>query len=211
MRQFDHNGLMLAEYQGKLFERSNELDCSTAVFIRRFLHSDLLSKLDSNNSSSLSLDVCEGINSILEQFGDTDYGKVKYSKSALFWIGYMYRYISYTREQSTKFIMQLFNYRQMNDVYYSFHTQDPEWCIKSLLEINKLSENIFDNNASLDIPIPYVIISIQIVSIQTISMPIQKQRSHYGKFPTLQTADLPYELSEKHCYRYQEQNRFKTR
>lgn len=42
-------------------------------------------------------------------------------------------------------------------------------------------------------------------------MPIQKQRSHYGKFPTLQTADLPYELSEKHCYRYQEQNRFKTR
>ena len=66
MRQFDHNGLMLAEYQGKLFERSNELDCSTAVFIRRFLHSDLLSKLDSNNSSSLSLDVCEGINSILE-------------------------------------------------------------------------------------------------------------------------------------------------
>ena len=149
MRQFDHNGLMLAEYQGKLFERSNELDCSTAVFIRRFLHSDLLSKLDSNNSSSLSLDVCEGINSILEQFGHTDYGKVKYSKSALFWIGYMYRYISYTREQSTKFIMQLFNYRQMNDVYYSFHTQDPEWCIKSLLEINKLSENIFDNNARL--------------------------------------------------------------
>ena len=149
MRQFDHNGLMLAEYQGKLFEQSNELDCSTAVFIRRFLHSDLLSKLDSNNSSSLSLDVCEGINSIFEQFGDTDYGKVKYSKSALFWIGYMYRYISYTREQSTKFIMQLFNYRQMNDVYYSFHTQDPEWCIKSLLEINKLSENIFDNNARL--------------------------------------------------------------
>ncbi len=103
------------------------MDCSTAVFIRRFLHSDLLSKLDSNNSSSLSLDVCEGINSILEQFGDTDYGKVKYSKSALFWIGYMYRYISYTREQSTKFIMQLFNYRQMNDVYYSFHTQDPDY------------------------------------------------------------------------------------
>ncbi len=61
----------------------------------------------------------------------------------------MHRYISYTREQSTKFIMQLFNYRQMNDVYYSFHTQDPEWCIKSLLEINKLSENIFDNNARL--------------------------------------------------------------
>ena len=149
MRNFDHNGLLLAEYQGKLFEKSNELNCSTGVYIRRFLHSDLLKKLDTNNSSYLSLDVSEGINSILEQFGNSDYGKVKYSKSALFWMGYMYRYISYTREQSTKFIMKLFNYKQMNDVYYSFHTQDPEWCIQSLLEINNLTENIFDINLRL--------------------------------------------------------------
>lgn len=149
MRNFDHNGLLLAEYQGKLFEKSNELNCSTGVYIRRFLHSDLLKKLDTNNSSYLSLDVSEGMNSILEQFGNSDYGKVKYSKSALFWMGYMYRYISYTREQSTKFIMKLFNYKQMNDVYYSFHTQDPEWCIQSLLEIHNLTENIFDNNLRL--------------------------------------------------------------
>ncbi|MGN0494680.1 MAG: hypothetical protein ACI4GW_00495 [Lachnospiraceae bacterium] len=149
MRNFDHNGLLLAEYQGKLFEKSNELNCSTGVYIRRFLHSDLLKKLDTNNPSYLSLDVNEGINSILEQFGNTDYGKVKFSKNALFWMGYMYRYISYTREQSTKFIMNLFNYKQMNDVYYSFHTQDPEWCIQSLLELNNLTENIFDNNHRL--------------------------------------------------------------
>ena len=149
MRNFDHNGLLLAEYQGKLFEKSNELNCSTGIYIRRFLHSDLLKKLDTNNPSYLSLDVSDGINSILEQFGNSDYGKVKYSKSALLWMGYMYRYISYTREQSTKFIMKLFNYKQMNDVYYSFHTQDPEWCIQSLLEINNLTENIFDNNLRL--------------------------------------------------------------
>ncbi len=149
MREFDHNGLLLAEYQGKLFEKSNELNCSTAVYIRRFLHSDLLKKLDTNNPSCLSLDVKDGNDSILEQFGDSDYGKLKYSKAALFWIGYMYRYISYTREQSTKFIMKLFDYRQMNDVYYSFHTQAPEWCVESLLEINNLSEDVFDNNSRI--------------------------------------------------------------
>lgn len=149
MREFDHNGLLLAEYQGKLFEKSNELNCSTGVYIRRFLHSDLLKKLDTNNPTTLSLDVIEGNNSILEQFGDSDYGTVKYSKSVLFWMGYMYRYMSYTREQSTKFIMKLFSYKQMNDVYFSFHTQDPEWCIKSLLEINNLTESIFDNNSRL--------------------------------------------------------------
>ena len=86
MREFNHDALILAEYQGKLFEKSVELNCSTPIFIRRFLHSDLLAKLDNNNPSLLSLDVIEGINSIQEQFGDLEYGNVKYSKSALFWM-----------------------------------------------------------------------------------------------------------------------------
>ena len=149
MKKLDHNGLLLAEYQGKLFEKSTELDCSTGIFIRRFLHSDLLKKLDRNNTASLSLDVDEGIRAITEQFGRSDYGKIKYSKSALFWIGYMYRYISYTRDMSTEYISKMFHYKQMNDVYYAFHTQDPEWCVRSLLELNGLTEDIFDKNLRL--------------------------------------------------------------
>ena len=149
MKKFDHNGLLLAEYQGKLFEKSVDLDCSTAVFLRRFLHSDFVKKMDKNDASSLTLDVNEGMQSIQNQFGKSDYGKVKYSKDALFWMGYMYRYISYTREIRTRFLMELLDYRQMNDVYYSFHTQDPEWCIQSLLEINHLTESVFDNNYRL--------------------------------------------------------------
>ncbi len=149
MREFDHSGLLLAEYQGKLFEASTNLSCSTGIFIRRFLHSDLVKKLDHNNPAEIILDVNDGVNSILDQFGDTDYGKVKYSKSAMFWIGYIYRYISYTREVSTKFVISFFSYKQMNDVYYTFHTQDPEWCIRSLLEMNDQTEDIFDNNSRL--------------------------------------------------------------
>ena len=149
MREFDHDGLLLAEYQGKLFEKSAELGCSTAVFLRRFLHSDLVKKMDMNDAASLSLDVNEGIHSIQNQFGDSDYGKTKYSKSALFWIGYMYRYLSYTREVTTKFVMNLLPYKQLNEVYYSFHTQDPEWCVKSILEMNGLNEGVFDNNLRL--------------------------------------------------------------
>ena len=149
MRELDRNGLLLAEYQGKLFEKSQELNCSSPIFIRRFLHSDLLNKLD--NGKSISFDINEGIQSILEQFGDTSYGKEKYSKAALFWIGYMYRYIAYTREQETSYIMKLFAYKQMNAVYYSYHTQDPEWCIKSLLNLNNATEEIFDNNSRLKI------------------------------------------------------------
>lgn len=149
MKGFDHDGLLLAEYQGKIFEQSTELRCSTGVFLRRFLHSDFLKKMDKNNVSSLSLDVNEGINSIQTQFGESDYGKTKLSKSALFWIGYIYRYLSYTRDISTKKVMKLFPYKQLNDVYYSFHTQDPEWCVRSLLEMNGLTEDVFDKNLRL--------------------------------------------------------------
>ena len=149
MKEFDHNGLLLAEYQGKLFEKSTELECSTAVFLRRFLHSDYLKQMDMNDSASLALDVNEGINSIQNQFGESDYGKIKYSKSAMFWIGYMYRYLSYTREVTTKFVVDLFPYKQLNEVYYTFHTQDPEWCVQSLLEMNGQSEDVFDNNLRL--------------------------------------------------------------
>ena len=149
MKEFDHEGLILAEFQGKLFEKSYELNCSSPIFFRRFLHSELLKKLDKNRSSAFSLDVNEGINLIIEQYGDSKYGQTKYSKSALFWMGYMYRYIAYTREQTTGYIMELFKHKQMNAVYYSFHTQDPEWCIRSLLDLNNLSEDVFDNNSRL--------------------------------------------------------------
>lgn len=149
MKEFDYSGLLLAEYQGRLFEKSCELDCSTGIFMRRFLHSNLLKTLDRNNPGLLSFDVDEGIADIIAQFGKTDYGKVKYSANSLFWIGYIYRYISYTREQSTKFVMSLFPYKQLNDVYYVYHTQDPEWCIQNLLELNHLTEDYFDNNFRL--------------------------------------------------------------
>ncbi len=149
MKKFDHDGLLLAEYQGKLFERSTELSCSSAVFLRRFLHSELVRKLDKNDATLLTLDVNEGIESIQNQFGKSDYGRIKYSKSAMFWMGYMYRYLSYTRGVTTKFAMKLFPYKQLNNVYYSFHTQDPEWCVQSLLEMNGRSEEVFDNNLRL--------------------------------------------------------------
>ena len=149
MKTFDHNGLLLAEHQGKIFEKSVELGTSTAIFLRRFFHSDYLKKLDRNEVVSLSLDAQEAIESIENQFGASSYGKTKFAKSALFWIGYMYRYISYTRQVSTKFVMRLFPYQQLNDVYYSFHTQDPEWCVRSLLEMNGQKEDVFNPNERL--------------------------------------------------------------
>ena len=84
MREFDLNGLRLAEYQAQLFEYSAEhLECSSAVFLRRFLHSDLLKILDLNESSRLSLDVKEGIEKIEIQVEGIKLTKLPKSKKAL--------------------------------------------------------------------------------------------------------------------------------
>ena len=150
MRTMDTNGLRLCEYQAKLFELSIErFECSTSVFLRRFYYSDLLTLLDKNNSSLLSLDVNEGLDKIEEQFGKSNYGSKKVSKESLFWVGYIYRYISYTRNINTQFLFKTFNYKKMFELYQVYHTQDPEWCVKSLLELFNLNENYFDCNYRL--------------------------------------------------------------
>lgn len=150
MREFDSNGLRLAEFQGKIFEASVAVfDCSSPVFLRRFRLSRLLKVLDKNESSLLSLDVDEALADIERQFSQSDYGKDKYSSEAMFWMGYFYRYVSYTRGVETPFLFKLFSYSKLNQLYYVYHTQDMEWCIENLLESQDCTEDIFDRNKRL--------------------------------------------------------------
>lgn len=149
MKKIDHEGLLLAKYQAELFEYSYTLKCSSSIFMRRFIYSKLLTEMDKNKTVGLSLDVKEGMEDIMNQFGDSDYGKEKFSPNSLYWMGYMYRYISYTRGVSTRFVMKLFDYRFMDRLYPTFHTQGPNWCIESMLELKGLTEDVFDGNYRL--------------------------------------------------------------
>jgi hypothetical protein len=147
MRLFDSNGLRLAEFQGKLFEKSEQrFACSSPVFLRRFLLSGLLKTLDKNESSFIGWSVDEALEEIESRFGPSHYGKEKYSADALFWMGYLYRYMSYTREMDTPLLFYYFKPKRLNSLFFVYHTQDAEWCIKNLLELQGFSENIFDRN-----------------------------------------------------------------
>ena len=147
MREFDDGGAWLADYQGKLFEKSRErFSCSSRIFMRRFLHSDILKILDMNKDFLVRFTVDEALDEIEAQFGPSDYGKVQFPSESLYWMGYMYRYISYTRETDTRLLFKWFDYVKMNELYYVYHTQDPEWCIRNLLELNGMTEDIFDCN-----------------------------------------------------------------
>ena len=66
----------------------------------------------------------------------------------------MYRYISYTRNERTEFLMKTFDYDLLIKVYYYIHTQDTEWVIQSLLEIKKLDSNYLVKNYRLILKFP---------------------------------------------------------
>ena len=147
MKEFNIIGVRVCEYQGKLFEASTtRFDCSSKIFLRRFLNSEVLSYLDKNDDIYIPYTIDEALDSIENEFGKIKYGSVKYSSDTMFWMGYMYRYISFTKETNTNLLFEWFKPEQLNQAYNAFHTQDPEWCVRSLLEINHLSENIFDPN-----------------------------------------------------------------
>ena len=149
MRELDGNGLHLCKYQGELFEESvKRLNCSSLVFLRRFQKSKLAQGLD-RGGYNLALDNDEGFEMLSSQYGESDYGKEKYPSEAMFWLGYVYRYISYTRECPTKLVMKLLPAKALIKDYYVYHTQDEEWCIGSWYERFGYSEDDFDKKRRL--------------------------------------------------------------
>lgn len=150
-RKFDNNGLYLAKYQAELFERSiDSFDCSSKYFVRKFKNSKLLEELDKNESALIDPSINFGIESLKEYFlKDSNYGNQKYTSNEMFWIGYIYRYISYTRRVNTRVILKYFPLEDLRNCYYIYHTLSEEQVIQRLLETHNLTEDIFDPNKRL--------------------------------------------------------------
>ena len=99
MREMDDYGLKICKYQGNLFRSSIEMTrCSSPIFLRRFMYSEVAVRMDSEGFLFESTDIADVMNEIEKQFGESDYGKVKYSENELYWIGYLYRYLAYIKE-----------------------------------------------------------------------------------------------------------------
>jgi hypothetical protein len=141
MREFDKHGLDLATYQAEIFEQSlTDTESSSQIFIRRFMKSKFVQKLDEGETFSLSLDTNEAFDSLDKQYGKSVYGRTKYSKDEIYWIGYIYRYVCYTRECPSRLVYKLIKPAELRNVYFAYHTQSEEWVLASLLEANHLAE-----------------------------------------------------------------------
>lgn len=146
MRQFDHNGLLLATFQGKLFEESvKKKHYSSPMFLSYFQNSKVAKELDIKNPALIDLNRPLFFIRIEEEFGQISEGET-YDVNAMFWLGYIYRYICYTRNCSTKFLLEVITPSELITHYYVYHTQSEEWVVNRILEIKGLNEDIFDKN-----------------------------------------------------------------
>ena len=135
MKSMDSYGLKICAFQAELFERSvSKLECSSRIFVRRFMYSDLASRIDSNGYWFEATCIDDAFEELERQYGKTEYGQQKYSEEEMHWIGYIYRYWAYTYEKSSKQLFKYIKPEQLRDLYFPYHSLDPAQAIERILE-----------------------------------------------------------------------------
>lgn len=150
MKKIDKDGLSLCKLQGDVFVSSlDNTNCSSEIFMRRFMTSKISKEFDSLAILDDSLTILEIIQKIDDEFGKTSYGRIKYEKEVMFWIGYIYRYFAYTYDLSSKFVYKIIKPKELNERYYVYHSFDPSIAIERILDEKNLSFDLDVQNKQL--------------------------------------------------------------
>ncbi len=141
MKEFDEYGLKMCQYQGNLFRKSVErTKCSSPIFLRRFMYSKTAERMDKEGFLFEAFSAIDVIEEIENDYGESDYGTIRYSQEELYWIGYIYRYWSYTREISSKALYRLVKPEELRKLYFPYHSLDPGQAIERIMESKGMTE-----------------------------------------------------------------------
>ena len=142
MRKIDETGLKLCKMQADVFSESAfREECSSLVFIRRFMNSQVAARMDTDGFLFESCDINSIFEDINIEFGEISYGQEKYSASELYWIGYIYRYWAYTHQKTSKQIYKIIKPKELKGLYYPYHSLDPAQAIERILEARGINED----------------------------------------------------------------------
>ena len=150
MRKIDHDGLLLCKIQGTIFENSlQKTSTSSEIFVRRFMLSNIAKEFDSKAYLDSSITKDEVFELIDDEYGESSYGKNKYSGEVLYWIGYLYRYFSYTYELTSKQVYRYVKPKELNGLYLVYHSFDCAQAIERILEAKNISFDADEQNKRL--------------------------------------------------------------
>lgn len=144
MKNIDEFGFKLCKFQAELFKSSSEnADCSSPIFLRRFMYSSVAERMDKNCFLFEAADVNTILDDIEAEFGKSNYGTKKYQSEELYWMGYLYRYWCYTHEKTSKQVYKIIKPEELKGLYFPYHSLDPAQAIERILEAKGLGEKDF--------------------------------------------------------------------
>ena len=132
---------MMCELQAEAFELSVEIfKCGSALFISRYMNSDIAKKLDKTNDpynysspNTLITTMATLYRSLNESDGE------KYPQKVMHWIGYIYRAYTLITKNTSSNIYKIIKAEKMLSLYETYHTFSPEYCVDRLKELAKES------------------------------------------------------------------------
>ncbi|TDP47704.1 antitoxin [Aminicella lysinilytica] len=135
MKKMDKDGLLLCELQAQTFELSVEsTQVSSEIFIRRFMNSKIAKTIDCTAILETTMQPTDLLCEIEKQYGESQYGSVKFTKNEMYWIGYLYRYFAYTYEYSSVQVYKIIKGKELREQYLAYHTMDTAQAIERVLE-----------------------------------------------------------------------------
>jgi len=138
MREMDTVGLTYCNCQASIFELSTSvLACSSNMFIRRYIYSDVAKQMDRLDFNIITPDLA--FEEIKSKYGDATQ-KQKYPPNVMYWLGYIYRYWSYIHEISILSIYKMIRPSELAGLYPAYHTLDPEMAIQRIIEAKKIKQ-----------------------------------------------------------------------
>ena len=148
MRKMDQDGLLLCDLQGNAFELSIQLtSTSSEIFMRRFMNSKVVKMIDNGSILQMNIQPKEIIELVEEEYKKSNYGSVKYTKNEMYWIGYLYRYFSYTYELPSTRVYKIVKPKELRGLFLPYHTLSPEQAIERILEAKGM---IFNSEDEID-------------------------------------------------------------
>jgi hypothetical protein len=139
MRKISKDGLLLCKLQAEAFENSiDKMDTSSAIFIRRFMKSEIAKRLDNESILESNIQANDILELINEEYGISNYGSVKYTRNEIYWIGYIYRYFAFTYEMSSAQVYKIVKPKELRGLFLPYHTMDPAQAIERILEAKEM-------------------------------------------------------------------------
>lgn len=148
MKKISKDGLLLCELQAETFENSiDKIESSSEIFIRRFMKSEIAKRFDNESVLESNIQANDVLELVIEQYGASDYGSVKYTRNEIYWIGYIYRYFAFTYELTSARVYKIVKPKELRGVFLPYHTMDPAQAVERILEAKGI---LMDENEELN-------------------------------------------------------------